>query len=258
MPGPDARPSDDVALSATRAAVEKFESRFDEALGTKYLPLYGPDWRQWQTRWPQWKLIAFFEALIASGRYDPVRISGVMSRLVDLKLQVYFITEVDIGARNRLYYDEINQRGNPYPPPLDLLLRKLSFDQNLIGKSRVLWERVMNLVWFMEHGSDMDGTRSKKQRFFKWVRESPSEQFDWLLPFESYIERYDQRFRTPEFHKNSVLRGEFMGEDSIDPNVLLGPINAICAIAYDNLLSVVKSERPALRYLDADLTTVSH
>ena len=47
----------------------------------------------------------------------------------------------------------------------------VSFDQNLISKSRILWERLMNFIYFLYTGKELETKNSKKVKFFRWARE---------------------------------------------------------------------------------------
>jgi hypothetical protein len=53
------------------------------------------------------------------------------------------------------------------------------------------------------------------------------------------IERYDDRFRTPEFHKGSILRKELLGGAKIDLNELLELVNRATNAIWENLTSIV-------------------
>src|SRR4051794_31244281 len=120
---------------------------------------------------------------------------------------MYYIEDVDLGTYNESFYAPLMALGRPPDDaPPRLLLRRLSFDQNLIGKSRILWERVMNLVYLLETGKHLEKRRSKKAAFDQWLRSEAPEKWRILEPYGAEVQRFDDRFRTPEFHKNSMLR----------------------------------------------------
>ena len=168
------------------------------------------------------------------------RASKVFHYLFDLKLQLYYIAEVDLGVYNRLYHDPINKEPALAHSPRLLLIR-LSLDQNLISKSRVLWERIMNLVYFLETGKDLETQKSKKKTFFRLVQDLP--RWRWLIPYEDVLTKYDDAYRTPEIHKHSVLRAVLMESREIDPNELLSLTNRATEIL-DNISAVIEEGKP--------------
>jgi len=95
------------------------------------------------------------------------RLERVMNYLLDVELETYFIFDVDFGGYNRLAQQGFNS-SDPANTP-DLWLSRLYLEQSLIGKSRILWERHMNLILFLEIGVDLDkklSKRSYKKTFF--------------------------------------------------------------------------------------------
>ncbi len=77
----------------------------------------------------------FYELYKAQNHYPQERISKLIHMLFDIKLQLFFINEVDLGLYNQLVFNyESTERQHPL-----IQLRKLSLDQNLIVKSRILW-----------------------------------------------------------------------------------------------------------------------
>jgi hypothetical protein len=78
-----------------------------------------------------------------------------------------------------------------------------------IGQLRILWERLMTLVYYLEQGKEPDGKSVRKQ-FFRRLT-SWNERWDVLVGWEAFIDEYDTRFRTPEYHKRSSMRNELFG-----------------------------------------------
>ena len=218
----------------------QFDDLIAEALSRKYGCVYGPAAPQLleHNTLLRWKLVGFIGRYTSTGIYPPANLSGTVYRLMDTVLQLYYILEVDLGIYNKLYYDDPSYSDHEILPP-DLLLRRLSFDQNLIGKSRVLWERLMQAIYFLEHGKPIEG-KSVKGRFFAWVRTEPK----WLFlePYERVVEEFDSKFRTPEFHKGSILLKELMGNAPTSPNDLLELVNRAMNTIWENLLSIVGGE----------------
>lgn len=192
----------------------------------------------------RWDTRLLLKRYIESNSYPNERAAKFLFNVIDFKLQLYYVLESDVGLYNLLYEDELAKLGlssmNPTPR---LLLRRLSFDQNLIGKSRILWERLMNLIYYLEEGKELDG-KSKKGKFFRWLRESADRKWLFMAPYEEVLVSYDQQFRTPEFHKGSVLRAELLGQKAIDVNDLLELVNRASNVIMENLTSILEGRWP--------------
>jgi hypothetical protein len=229
----------------------QFDQLLAAALNRKYARLLGPDaelFLQHNTL-TNWKLVGFVERYRAAAVYPEDRLGGVVYRLMDTVLQLYYIQEVDLGIYNTLFYDDPAFSEDGDIPP-DLLLKRLSFDQNLIGKSRILWERLMQAIYFLGNGRPIDG-RSVKGKFFKWVR--TESKWAFLEPYESVVEGFDDRFRTPEFHKGSILRKELLGGAAVQPNDLLQLVNRATNAIWQNLNSIVEGGEARL-FTDLHMT----
>ncbi len=177
------------------------------------------------------------------GVYPQERVEKLIYQLFDIKIELFYIIELDIGLYNHLIYnvgfDDSNINDFPY-----ITLRRFSLDQTLIVKSRILWERVMNFIYYLERGKDLEG-RSKKTRFFNFIKNT---KWSYLDECKDYIEWFDSRLRTPEVHKGSVLRKYFqIGLTSPDPKIL-GLINIINNSIWTNLLQIIQGDEPSLRY----------
>ncbi len=226
-----------------RNKVEQFEVILKTALEGKYAS-YPHEIRETIfTHGPvaRWGLLRFIDAYVGSKTFPEDRLEGVIYRLFDVKLELYYLLEVDIGLYNRLVHERGYDDKDPAKSPAHVLLTRLSLDQSLIGKSRVLWERIMNLIYYLETGEDLDrkvsGRRSKKKVFFDFANSAP--RWLWLAPYGKALEEYDNEYRTPEYHKSSVLRAELLGSIAVDPNELLKPINLAVNNIWENLLSIV-------------------
>jgi hypothetical protein len=193
----------------------------------------------------EWSLRDFVTAY-REGNYPPGRLSGCLDRVIDFKLQFYYVSEVDLGLYNANYFDRLRATGvdEGNTPPHMLLLR-LSQDQNLIGKIRILWERLMNLIYYLENGRDLGG-RSKKKPFFRWIDSNAGKKWVYLAPYEAVIEEHDERFRTPEFHKNSTLRKEIL-EQTLDLNEIMKSIDHFTNGMWDTILQIMRGE-PLTRF----------
>jgi hypothetical protein len=100
-----------------------------------------------------WDLLAALDSYRSSSAYPQDRLPGIMHRLIDTKLQMYFVSQVVPGAMNQMVYLRGFDPDNPLATP-NLQLTRLSYLQALIGQSRVLWERLMRLIYFLETGSN--------------------------------------------------------------------------------------------------------
>ncbi|MCW5853481.1 MAG: hypothetical protein KIT87_25665 [Anaerolineae bacterium] len=231
-----------MSMEKAQQVVEEFEAIIESAIEQKYA-LYSPELREvlHKTRsvW-QWNLRRFLDAYSQGDVYPIERLDKLIYQLFDIKLQLYYIMEVDLGLYNQLVYNLGYDRNNPFALP-HVLLTRLSLDQTLIAKSRILWERIMNFVYFLEQGNELEkkvsGNKSKRKVFFDFVRSNPRWRF--LEPYEGVLGRYDGAYRTPEFHKASVLRAELFGNRSIDPNELLELVNRSMIVIWNNILSIV-------------------
>lgn len=148
----------------------------------------------------QMDINAFYEILIKNNAFPKCDTSILIHSLFDIKMQLFFILEVEMGKYN-LIYNEIRSFSEIKDKPL-LALKKLSLDQNLIMKNRILWERVMNFIFYLIQGKKFEGKKSKVEKFFKIIENT---KWEYLKSYKPLIEILNDRWRTPEVHKGSVL-----------------------------------------------------
>ena len=184
----------------------------------------------------QWRLLDLLERYQAAGVYPLERLPGVMDRLIDSKLEFYYVSQVLPGTLNALVYGRGFEHDDPLARP-GLQLARLCYSQAMIGQSRILWDRLMRAIYYLEAGADPEG-KSIRRRFF---RELPSwsPRWDLVAEFETEIDDFDSSYRTPEYHKGSVLRRELLGGDVVDPDemlALLAPVmNGLWTILMANI-----------------------
>jgi hypothetical protein len=166
-----------------------------------------------------WRLLDLFDLYEQGGAYPMDRLPGVMDRLIDTKLQLYFVSQVLPGSMNALVYGRGLEHADPLATP-GLQLTRLSLTQAFIGQSRALWDRLMGLIYFLETGCDPPGN-SIRRRFFRDLS-NWSPRWDVMIELEAEIDRYDNKYRTPEYHRGSVLRKELLGGDEVDLNDVMG------------------------------------
>ena len=192
----------------------------------------------------KWDLQLFFDTYLKFGVYPNDRLQQVIFNLMDIKLQFYYIIEVDIALYNSLVYvdgyDEKKLERNPY-----ILLKRFSLDQSLISKSRILWERIMNLIYFLETGEILElkksNKKSKRKIFFEFINQTPKWHFIKL--YDQTLLDYDNNFRTPEFHKSSVLRAELFDNRKNDTNKMLGLVNIASNALWENMIAIISGKK---------------
>jgi hypothetical protein len=190
--------------------------------------------------------------------YPEERLLGCLYKIVDVKLQFYFLLEVDIALYNSQVFDLGFQRTDPASTP-HLFLRHLSFDQTIIVKARILWERIMNFIYFFETGKDLEtkvsGKKSKRSLFFSFVEANSKWRF--LLPYVSELDSFDRKYRGPEVHKASTLRAHLIlgkvpsGED------IVRPLNRAMNTIWPNVISIAGGQ-PASFFTDLHLSENGH
>ena len=185
----------------------------------------------------------FIDSFLDSGIYPADRLEQSINLMMDIKLQIYFIEEVDLGLYGTIGYSGTTIEGiTEYPY---LFLKHLSMDQGVILKSRILWERIMNLVYYLETGKMLDVGKSKKKKFTNFIAENPKWQF--FNDYIGYIEEYDNQLRTPETHKNSTIRSHFSSGKLLDSDSVLLIIN-IVANLWQNIVVVISGGQANSRY----------
>ncbi len=187
----------------------------------------------------------FLEQYRKSINYPQDRLEKLAYILMDIKLQLYLI-EVDLGADNDLMY---KIRGEPDSVEKEAHTQfiHLSFDQSLILKSRILWERVMNFVYYLETGKELAIKKGKKAKFFNFINDT---RWEYLEDFKEYVEWFDNRWRTPEAHKGSKLRARLLSGtmDNDEVNRILGLIGIVTNAFYINMMNIIDDKDPAYRF----------
>lgn len=224
MTGPEF--PDDLAerIVAARNQLETFEGLMATAVRGHYAPpRFPPDFAQHLIEHDsvlRWRLIDdFFEPYQSAGVYPIGRLPDVAYAVMDLKMQFYFVTHVAGGTWNALLSGtELNLRDDPTSRP-GLYFQHLYLMQASIGQYRILWDRLMGLVYRLEEGRETPG-RSIRRAFFNQLPQWRP-RWDVLAEWEARIDKYDRLFRTPEFHKNSTLRASIFREEAVDPNEIM-------------------------------------
>ena len=127
-----------------------------------------------------------------------------------------------------------------------MALEKLSLDQNLIVKNRILWERVMNLVFYLINGKRFEVKKSKVERFFVVIHGT---KWEFLKFYKPLVEILNDRWRTPEVHKDSVLRGLFLRGNLADHHGINEITNVVLNSFWGNLIQISQGKNPTSAYL---------
>lgn len=236
--------------------IDEFESELRNALEFKYKQFYGENWQEIleHNTISRMSIREFAESYAEQTFYPHDRIHALVYFLFDFKIELFFIMELDMGLYNHLIYnlgyDNSSIAENPY-----ILLRRLSLDQTVILKSRILWERTMNFVYFLETGVELEvsGRKSKKAKFFQLIKDN---RWSFLLDYKDYIDWFDDKLRTPEVHKSSTLRKAFQSGSHPPSEKVDAFINIITNVFWGNMLSIVKGNDPPIRYWDAGISNL--
>lgn len=162
--------------------------------------------------------------------------------MIDVKLQLMYVIS-DLAMMNEQYFRFINL-GAPDSSP-QLMLRRMAFEQAIIGRVRITWEKLMRFIFYLEEGKDIDASRSLKKKFFTGVSVDAPPQWSFILPYETVIERHDAQFRTPEYHKNSIVRAHLTGASKPDLNDMISIHNRVNNVIWPNIISIISGEWPS-------------
>jgi len=206
----------------------------------------------------QWELVKFYNLYIKSEVYPKERIKEIMYYLFDIKQQLYYLLEVDLGLYNHLIYNRGFSNNNIIDFP-HIQLTKFSLDQNIILKSRILWERIMNFIYYLETGKKLEnkvsGKKSKKKIFFDFVSET---KWNFLVEYKNHIDWFDDKLRTPEVHKSSIFRNYFLTASDINPDDPISLIGIVVNPIWENGVNIIQGRNPPLRYWSVNLKGIKN
>jgi hypothetical protein len=227
---------------ATLQAAQELESLLLEARKAKFADLGAPmdDEIYKHTPLAQINIEEFITAYLKAGVFPSDRLDRLVGRLMDIKILLYDLVEVELGHQNPLLFNLGFNPTRPWDKP-HLLMTRLSLDLSLILKSRVLWDRIMNFLYDLETGEELEnkvtGRKSKKRVFFDHMLSCPKWRF--LEPYGPMLQRFDETYRTPESHKFSVLRAELMNDKIVTPHRLVQLIDAAYLALWQNVMSII-------------------
>lgn len=189
-------------------------------------------------------IFEFLEIYISSSYYNEDIIERLIYTLMDIKLQMFFIFEVEIGQYNSRVIDRV-ETFEAITAHDFVYLTKLNIDQNLILKTRILFERIMNFVYMLENGKLLEG-KSKKGKFENFLNDN--KKWCFLLETIEKLRVFDDVFRTPEVHKFSSLRRMFMSkEDDKSEEFCFDLINSFQNSIYPNILMIIQGHEPGYK-----------
>jgi len=230
----------DEILEDPLAGAAAFDALIDQALDELHACYGHPVYEGHPLR--KNRVVDLARAYQDSGAPRADHLTLLVDRAMDVKLQLYLTSMVTPALLNVHCWGPVGEDpglGNS----AKLTLIELSLRQDLIVKSRILWERIMGLIYFIETGKpDLPKTSSKstKAAFFKMCSATP--RWKWVAAYEPMVTEYDQAYRTPEVHKRSFLRAKLVNDvdDGDLDTKLLQPLNDAMNQIWDNVLSIVK------------------
>ena len=161
----------------------------------------------------------------------------ILNSLIDIILLNIMINEID----------RIDNIGvNIFEPKNEFeVIYNISKDLNLINKTRILWERIMNFSYLIIERENLENklsSKKSKKAFFKTWYESRG--YIFFESYNNFIKVFDEKYRTPETHKSSTLRKLFFNDDS---SPILG-ISFYMTMSfgptlYPNILGILKGEK---------------
>lgn len=187
----------------------------------------------------RWDLSQFVAAYEAGQRFPADRLPKAVDRLIDAKLQFYFVAQVLPATANVMVYGRGFDPARPLDTPA-LQLARLCYTQAMIGQSRILWERLMRLIYYLEEGTDPPG-KSTRRPFFRKLKDW-SPRWDVLAEWQPELDRYGDQYRTPEYHSGSVLKRELLGGPVVDPNDVLSLLTPVMNGIWPVLIANVRGE----------------
>jgi hypothetical protein len=234
----------DVECRQIKGKMKNFKDIIDNALREKCSRAYPGNTfiLEMQLRFfERWSPFSFFEKYTDSEcKYPLDRLKCLCQKLQDVQLQFFYLLQVDLGLYNDTLYNFGYNLKDPLKSSPLLQLTRLSYDQSFIVKSRIVWEKIMNFVFYLETGKELDDAtpkkKSKKGTFFKFVRETP--QWKFLEPYEKIITNHDNKYRTPETHKGSMLKKELF-DPEIDIDELKELLNYALNCIWENIILII-------------------
>ena len=151
---------------------------------------------------------------------------NIFEQLKNIIFEIYVIFEFEILDENELYKEKSE---NEYE-----LLYNLNKAQNLIIKTRILWEKIMNFFYLLIERKEIPSSKSKKSKFKTWCKNKDIVFLDHII---EKLEAFDSTFRTGEVHEYSKLKNYF--ERGINQNINLYCLNLLFAFSNETIINIM-------------------
>lgn len=151
---------------------------------------------------------------------------NIFEQLKNIIFEIYVIFEFEILDENELYKEKSE---NEYE-----LLYNLNKAQNLIIKTRILWEKIMNFFYLLIERKEIPSSKSKKSKFKTWCKNKDIFFLDHII---KKLETFDNIFRTGEVHEYSKLKNYF--ERGINQNINLYCLNLLFAFSNEAIINIM-------------------
>lgn len=219
-----------------------FDALLDEAFRDKY----GDQGDGFGEMHSAWSLSTFCHSFVdgVNGGLHPYplhRMERALDYAMDLKLQRWLLIEVDAGVYNSVYHDLVNAFPAAEGSARVRLIR-LSLDQTIVVKTRIVWERMMALIVWLENGREPSGSSSWRRKFLELVNENEGR---WVFAsrYVQVLERWDNGLRTGEVHGMSPLRRLLLSDQTMsltDWTLSLSIVDDV----WRNLVGLLRGETP--------------
>ncbi len=208
-----------------------------------------------------------YKALLRSREFDKREIEKILATAVGIKLEYYTII-LDIKLYPFIKFEDARHYN-------DKSFLLYSQQQSIVLKTGILWERLLNLIYFVIFHKELGGNthldeevtytdedgkmikvitkrRSKKRYFFDKIRQlgKGKEMWKFMLDYEGILKIYEDKFLNPEKHKYSPLLKYCTADETIDPGKLLRNLNQATNAIWPNICSVLEREVAPYRFRD--------
>jgi len=101
----------------------------------------------------------------------------------------------------------------------------------------------MNFIYYLEYGEDLEKKvsrrKSKKTVFFASIKDT---KWEYFTEYKKFIDKFDDKLRTPEQHKPSILRKSFLTDHEIKSEEVIGIVNIVMNIFWQGLDLILQGE----------------